>query len=317
VKVLEILPGLTSNFSIPVETVTIQFCRKLSDEEYRILAKEIARRPDVCLRVYDSGKPEITDLNFLAYFPTVRKLSIELFWITDINGFDAVRDLEEFTFGGTDKKSYSLRFLRRFPSLKKLYVDGHEKDVDVITSLSRIRRLTLRSITLPSVDFLAGLPDLQHLEIKLGGTNNLSGLAALEKLKYLELWLIKGLADLSTIAELTSLESLFLQALKNVTQLPSLKPLERLRSVCLETMKGLTDLRSVAEAPNLEVLRLIDMPSIDPKSLHCFVAHPSLREFRAGFGSQKKNAYAEALLGLPPPVLRPPMACSAVESKVK
>jgi hypothetical protein len=308
VKVLEINPGIGADFSIPGDVDLVQFCKKLNDDEYQLLAKELVGRPEVGLRVYHSGRTEFTNLEFLAYFPDVRKLSIELCWLTDISGFEAVRDLEELTFGWTDKKSYSLQLLKRFGSLRKLYIEGHKKDIEAITTLKRIRRLTLRSITLPNIEFLCALPDLQHLEIKLGGTKDLRGLASLEHLKYLELWLIKGLADLSVIAEVVSLESLFLQALKNVTELPSMRALEQLQSIHLETMKGLTDLHPVAEAHNLKTLRLIDMPNIDPKGLTCFIGHPSLREFHGGLGSLKKNAYAEALLGLPPSVWLPPGA---------
>jgi hypothetical protein len=104
--------------------------------------------------------------------------------------------------------------------------------------------------------------------------------------------------------------------LKNVTELPSLKALERLRNVHLETMKGLSDLRAVAEAPNLQQLLLVDMPSIDPEGLRCFIGHPSLREFHAGLGSFKKNAYAEALLGLSPSVFLPPGAREKAELQI-
>lgn len=81
-------------------------------------------------------------------------------------------------------------------------------------------------------------------------------------------------------------------------------------------MKGLTDLRPVADAPTLESLFLVDMPSIDPRSLRCFAGHPTLREFTAGLGSLKKNAYATALVGLPPKVHISPEAREKAEIAV-
>jgi hypothetical protein len=73
-------------------------------------------------------------------------------------------------------------------------------------------------------------------------------------------------------------------------------------------MKGLLDLHGVADAPALERLTLADLPKLDPRSLRCFVGHPTLREFSAYLGSFKRNAYAEALLGLPPKAWLPPGA---------
>jgi hypothetical protein len=306
--VLQINPGLPDDFSIPPGTALVQFRKRLNQSDYGILAAALHGRPEVKLRVYHSGATELTDLDFLSYFPEIRKLSIELFWLSNIDGFQAIRELDEFTFGWTRKKSYSLAFLARFPAMRKLYVEGHKKDIEVLASLSKLETLTMRSITLASIDFLAALPQLSHLEIKLGGTSNLQGLAALDNLKYLELWLIKGLSDLSIIAEIRSLEFLFLQALKNVKQLPSLRNLTKLKEVYLQTMTGLTDLQPIADAPSLEILSLIDMTKIDPNGLRCFVGHPKLREFTGGLGSLKRNAYAEALIGLPPRVSLPPGA---------
>jgi hypothetical protein len=268
------------------------------------------------LRVYHSARKEITDLDFLAFFPSVRRLAIQLYWLSNIDGFQAVEDLDELTFGWTDKKSYSLRFLERFVSLRRLYVEGHKKDLEVVASLPSLRELTLRSITLSSTAFLLDIPNLQHLDIKLGGTADLRELAALIHLKHLELWRIKGLIDLSFIGHLVSLETLFLQTLNRVVDLPSFRNLQKLRSVVLETMKGLVNLQAVAEAPALESLSLIDMPGIDPKSLRCFVGHPRLRRFHPGLGSIKRNAYAEALVGLPPSVWLPPGAREKAELEI-
>jgi internalin A len=168
----------------------------------------LRRRPEVKLRVYQSGKEHFTDLDFFSHFPTVRRLSIELFWLKNIDGFDAVEDLDEFTFGWTNKKTYSLTFMRRFKSLRKLYLEGHRKDIDAITALTGIQNLTLRSMTMPNLEMLTLLPQLRHLEIKLGGTKNLQALKSLN-LEYLELCLVKGLSDVSVIGELESLEALF------------------------------------------------------------------------------------------------------------
>ena len=295
-RIQKIHRGLPSNFNLAADVDTVQFEEPLDNQDYLVLASELERRPNVRLRVY--GHSSFTDVDFLEHFPNVRKLSIDLWSLDDLSGFQAVRALDEFTFLGTQTKSHSLDFLKRFPTLRKLYLEGHKKDIEVIASLSRIEHLTLRSITLPSFDLLTSLPALSGLEIKLGGSKNLDAIQALQALRYLELWLVKGLSDLSVIAEIKTLERLSLQALRNVRSLPSFRKLQDLRAISLETMKGLTDLAPIAEAPALEWLSLLDMPSISVEAVQCLVGHPSLQFFRAGLGSMKRNADAEALLGL-------------------
>jgi len=253
-RLLQIKPGLADDFTIPAGTSVVQFHEPLNRSDYELLGSKLSDRPEVQLRVYHSARKEITDLDFLAFFPRVRRLAIELYWLSNIDGFQAVEDLDELIFGWTDKKSYSLRFLERFPSLRQLYVEGRKKDLEVVASLQSLQELTLRSITLSSTAFLLDIPNLQHLDIKLGGTADLRELAELVHLKHLELWRIKGLVDLSFIADLVSLETLFLQTLNRVVELPSFRNLQKLRSVVLETMKGLVNLQAVADAPALESL---------------------------------------------------------------
>ena len=51
------------------------------------------------------------------------------------------------------------------------------------------------------------------------------------RLKYLELWQIRGLSDISVVSSLSDLQYLFLQALRNVDGIPDLSRLTRLRKV--------------------------------------------------------------------------------------
>jgi internalin A len=137
------------------------------------------------------------------------------------------------------------------------------------------------------------------LDIKLGGTKDLRLLPQIGALKHLELWMIKGLQDLSVIAELTPLQNLFLQALKNVITLPSFRNLHRLRRVTLDTMKGLTDLSPIADAPALEELLVVAASHMKPEDFKPFVGHPRLKAATVGLGSIRKNTQVQTLLGLP------------------
>lgn len=152
----------------------------------------------------------------------------------------------------------------------------------------------------PDLSLLLPLTRLRALDLKLGGTNNLALLPRVGALQYLELWMVRGLHDLSPIADLVTLEYLFLQALKPVTALPSLVSCTRLARVHLETMKGLTDLRPLLTAPALTQLALVDMTHLQPADVAVLSRHPTLGQLDAGLGSRRKNDEVRRLLPLPP-----------------
>jgi len=152
-------------------------------------------------------------------------------------------------------------------------------------------------VTLPDLSLLVDLHHLWSLDLKLGGTKNLALLPKIKSLKYLELWRVLGLEDLSPIASSTSLQFLFLQDLRQVRTIPPLDALISLRRVVIETLKGLADVCSLASAPSLEEFLGVAMGNLGPENFRCFLDHPSLRYLSAGFGSRRKN---EALVAMFP-----------------
>jgi internalin A len=277
----------------------VQFSSPLSDAELRKVADFMRGYPEVPLRVY-GHYGEGCNLNFLRYFPFLRQFQVDVFDLQDIDGLRYLPDNLEFVgFSQTRSKRFSLAFLSRFRSLRQLYIESHKKDIAVLSELTSIEELTLRSITLPDLSLLLPLRQLVSLDIKLGGTKDLALLPEVGRLRYLELWMIRGLEDISSVGQVHTLQYLFLQALKRVESVPSLRDLRLLRRVHLETMKGLSDLQPIADAPVLEELLVIDMPHLQPEALRPFVGHRTLRAAAVGLGSLKKNAAAKSMLGLP------------------
>jgi internalin A len=255
--------------------------------------------PNVTFRVYGHYGMDC-DLEFLRHFGSLRRFQVDVFDLKDLSPISYLpNDLESLGIGAARKRSHSLRLLERFVSLKKLFLEGHTKDIEVIGQLKAIEDLTLRSITLPNLAILKPLRQLRSLDLKLGGTKDLTLLPQIGKLRYLELWMVKGLTDLEPIADVHTLQYVFLQALKRVTRLPSLRELRLVRRVHIETMKGLSDLKAVADAPNLEELLVVDMRHLTVDSFRPFVRHPTLRRVIVGLGSIRRNKAVTELLGLP------------------
>jgi hypothetical protein len=241
-------------------------------------AELFSRRPDIELRAYGFFN-EVCDLSFLERMSNVRQLSVNcLQTVTNIEALGSMPQLDALTVGvyspnsfdflkllpaeqihtlaleATESKKPEVSALSRFTNLKKLYLEGHQKGIEAIGKLPGIEDLTLRSFSKIDLTILRSLPRLASLDIKLGGTLDLSPISDMSQIKYLELWQIKGLSDIRVISTLTGVQYLFLQTLINVKSLPDLSALTALRRVYLDTMKGLEDISALATAPALEEL---------------------------------------------------------------
>jgi hypothetical protein len=274
----------------------------------------LTSRPDIEIRVF--GHYGMTcDLSFLRQIRNVRQLSVDC--LNNVMATEAIADLpelrslavgiynlESFDFlNGLDptkltdvslmataSKKPSVKILSRFPGLTRLYLEAQQKGIEVVSGLMALEDLTLRSVTSTRLDFLRGLPSLWSLDMKLGGSKDLSALAGMSNLKYLELWQVRGLQDLSPISDVTGLQYLFLQSLPLVKNLPDFSALTHLRRIYLENMKGLRDVAAVDLAPALEDLILVSAQNLKPEDFRLLLRKKTLKRMNVDFGSAKKNA---------------------------
>jgi hypothetical protein len=283
------------------------------------------RRPDVCLRVYGFADDE-HDLRFCAKMTAVRNFTVELGFASGLESIAAMKELKSLSIsmydpecaeilrhvstgltsisisGGPAARLLDLGVLARFGSLRKLYLERHKKGISVLAELGTLEDLTIRNITLKSLDMLRELPALWSLNIKLGGTKNLAALEGLTNIKYLELWKIAGLTAIGVISTLTGLQFLFLQELRQIRALPSLAALCRLRKVHLETMNSLKDIQSLLDAPNLEDITHIANTTIPVEDYASILKKATLKRIHVGFCADQKNARFAKLVqerGLP------------------
>ena len=299
----EVSSPLTAEMLRPAPTGrgVVQFRTRLSDDDFGQLGEWFRAYPEMTLRAYGSYDHSITDLEFLRFFPTLRRFGADALWdsLTSLDGLRHLPpELEELGIGAT-KARLDLAGLSRFPELRWLFLEGQTKHLEAISGLRRLYDLTLRSITMPDLSLLLPLTGLRSLDLKLGGTRDLGLLPRVGELWYLELWMIRGLTDVSAVGDIRSLRALFLQALRQVEMLPDLSRATSLRRVRLEGMKGLRDLGPLATAPALEAIELIDMRHLQPKDLAPLAGLPNLKAVTPGLGSRRRNEAATAMLGLP------------------
>ncbi len=95
----------------------VQFDRRLTDDDFRVLGEWFRAYPEMDLRAYGSYDHSITDLEFLRFFPTLRKFAADAMWdsLTSLDGLRHLPpDLEELGIGAT-KVKLDLAVLSRFP----------------------------------------------------------------------------------------------------------------------------------------------------------------------------------------------------------
>lgn len=286
---------------------------KLLNEEF------FTRRPEVELRVYGfyslvcdlafaSGMTNVhhfsadclmdaVGLEHIAAMENLESLGIGIF---HIEGFDFLNQitprLKRLFLGKTKSNKPDLLPLSRFASLEEIYIEGQQKNIEVLSQLGKLQDVTLRSISTPDINYLTPLHRMWSLDIKLGGINNLNAIEGMDNIKYLELWQIKGLSNIDVISSLAGLQYLFLQSLRQITTLPALNHLTKLRRIYLENMKGLKDISNLEFAPCLEEFMHASANNMQLKDYSPLLRNPNLKRAFVGFGSEKKNDQFQALL---------------------
>src|SRR5437870_428084 len=307
---------LASNPNLQV----LQTARPVSFSTWELLNQNLfALRPDIELRVYGFYS-STCDLSFVRRMSNVRRFSADcLMKAIEIEHLAALENLEQLSIGifsldnfdflttlpagikslflgATRSRKPRLDGLRRFHSLQKLYVEGQQNGIEVIADLQELEDVTLRSISTPGIEYVARLPRLWSLDIKLGGIQDLSAIAGKESIKYLELWQIRGLSDISVVASLSGLQYFFLQALRNVTSIPDLSQLTKLRRLVLDNMKGLKDVSAIGQVTALEEFIHIAAQGFMPRQYEDLLTKPTLRQVHIGFCSKRKNEQFEELV---------------------
>ncbi|MCM3006096.1 leucine-rich repeat domain-containing protein [Priestia koreensis] len=295
-------------FDSEVDNVTFQ---RLNDILFSV-------RDDIVLRVYGFYQ-EQCDFSFLKSLPNLvrfhgecyemvqniqslgelkklKELKLSIFYLDSFDILSHIPDtLEKLVLGKTKSTKPALYELKRFKNLKTLFLIGHKKGIEALSSLENIEKLTLTSVSINDFTFLLPLHKLWYLSINFGSVNSFSALGILHSIKYLELFQIRKVEDLSFISFATNLQYLSLGNLPNVSVLPALNDLTHLRKIELENMKGLKDLSSLEYAPQLVEFSHRSAMSMQIEDYIPLLKNPILKRVSVGFGSDKKNNQFDAL----------------------
>ena len=292
----------------------LQCSGPVSDAVWALVNEHVSTtRPDVRIRVY-AHYSSPCNLSFARLLPNVRHFAADC--LMQASGIEAIAtlprleslsldvfDLEDFgvlerihpgltwlSLGATRSRKPRLAPLRRFRELRTLRLDGQKNGIEVLSELSALEELTLRSITMPNLSYLTCLPRLRSLALKLGGIRDLKQIERKKSIEYLEFSLVRELSDIDVVGTLPCLRDLRLRSLRHVESLPPLRNANALRRIIVENLKGLRDLKAAEFAPALEEFALIDGRNQTPNQLLPVLRNPNVKRVRAGLGSERRNA---------------------------
>jgi len=155
----------------------------------------------------------------------------------------------------------------------------HATIVDAdIAWLRDVEELALWNVCVPP-GFLGQLDKLRGLDLRGGSMTDLAVTHGVERLDYLAISHVRGLADLGAIASLRSLRFLMLYALASVRALPAFDELVALQRLQLGQMRALESLDPVWRAPALRELSLSKRVPIALADVERINTHPTLRAF--------------------------------------
>jgi len=265
-----------------------------------MVSELLTRRPEVQIRVYGFYSL-VCDLSFLSRLKNVRRFSADcLHRSIGIEHLADLQELESLSVGIYDLENFD--FLKEIPagirehSLTRLYLEGQQRGIELLSSLAALERLTLRSISTDDLRYIGDLNQIWSLEVKLGGIKDFTAIEGKECLKYLELWQIRGLRDLSVISSLSGLQYLFLQALRNVIAVPDVSKLLKLRRIYFENMKALADVSALSQSPSLREFTHVSAENMRPEQYAHLSKILTLQSVLVAFGSRKKNQQFESMM---------------------
>ena len=143
---------------------------------------------------------------------------------------------------------------------------------------SKTERLTLWNVKVPA-GLLAVIKTLWWLDLHGGSAAELTVWKGANKLRYLGVNQVRGMCDLSLIAELETLRYLDLYGLPKVAEFPSCVRLLNLEHARIGQLRGLASLHGLLKAPNLRELELVRKINVSENDVNAIISHSAIEAF--------------------------------------
>jgi len=288
----------------PDKKIHLSFHYPPEAEDLRKISKKLSNSINLTISIwYDPKKvkKEQCAYNFLEEFPELNSLWFKYTpWIESLEFLESVPRLKFLDICQNKNNRLSVKPIGNLKNLKELILEGYQNDISCLEKCDSLAMVTLSRSPLADFSFLNGVPNLWYLKI---GQSKIKAMEQAEnlKIKYLELWLMPNIKDISFAAKLKSMEELMIDQLNNLEKIESCSELKRLENVKIERCKKLKDISGLAAAQKLTSLRIYDCANLIPESFNAFTDHPNLRYGILDIGDEEKNRKLEELLPLSTP----------------
>ena len=214
-----------------------------------------------------SGLPNVRDLTLDSYavanfsalqrLENLQRLHVGIFELKapDFLSWPNLQGLTHLGLGGTKRAHFDLRPLEQFQDLRRLFVDGHTKNIDATGSLPALADLTLKIAHTASIAFVNRLAALRSLTFILGGRVNLDELDDCP-IEELEIIRVKGFEALDRLERFPRLRRLLIEDQLRLTQLSFDREMPALEELRILGCKKFARLDGLGQLSGLKHLRL-------------------------------------------------------------
>jgi hypothetical protein len=171
----------------------IQFARSFNvvDDTFNLINSRLlpsSKNPK--LRVVLNGHDAVNDLKCLRLLTNLRSLTVDMFKNDQLKELNQYAKLEVLGLGG---HGISVKPIAQQTNLEELFLFGKLKDVESISAMKWLKKVTFSQITLKNLDFLADLEELRELSFMLGGASNYEQLPNIGKIESLSFGRVRQL----------------------------------------------------------------------------------------------------------------------------
>ncbi|WP_417763045.1 hypothetical protein [Shewanella sp.] len=257
--------------------------------------RRLQHLPDVANLSLDCLQ-QATQLEQLLQLPQLTKLRLGIYHFDQhelLHRLD-LSQLTSLSLVENRQRNIDLSFISDCPNLNTLFIQGHSKNIEVISQLTQLNSLALSGIgNKQSLAFINHLDQLQSLWLMLGSRDSLAEIT-LPALQQLELCRIKQLTDLGDLSRFSQLQQLKIEDQAKLGQLSFSQPNDTLTALKLWNVKQLQAINGLSQ---LSALTAVDI-HISQLALDTLLAElpAPVEKFDFSTSSAKQNRLLQARL---------------------
>lgn len=162
--------------------------------------------------------------------------------------------LSSLSLAENRQRNIDLSFIGDCPNLNQLFIQGHTKNIEVISQLTQLQSLALSGISnKQSLAFINAINSLQSLWLMLGSRDSVAEIT-LPALQQLELVRIKQLTDVGDLNRFSQLQQLKIEDQAKLSQLSFSQPNQTLTALRLHNVKQLQTINGLSQLSALTAL---------------------------------------------------------------